>query len=151
LWTESYAPTRADCQVFLGLVRRRGKNFAKAPTISKSWSQEGVSSPSDPPESLQFTEEEIKAAVVSAANWGKYVARALSESTLEKNKKVLDCGLRSLEILRGAGVQIGFGTDLLGALQIEQSREFLLRSGALGSGWKVWWGGLFSESNPKRR
>jgi hypothetical protein len=72
--------------------------------------------------------------VVSAANWGKYVARALSESTLEKNKKVLDCGLRSLEILRGAGVQIGFGTDLLGALQIEQSREFLLRSGALGSG-----------------
>lgn len=145
----------------------------------------GVSSPSDPLESLQFTEDEIKAAVVSAGNWGKYVAAhayaasairrgvecgvrsiehgnlidepttklvaqkaafvvptlvtydamarrgrelGLSESTLQKNKKVLDCGLRSLEILRAAGVQVGFGTDLLGALQIEQSREFLLRS-----------------------
>jgi imidazolonepropionase-like amidohydrolase len=148
----------------------------------------GVASPYDPLESLQFTEEEIKAAVDSATNWGKYVAAhaysapairrgvecgvrsiehgnlvdestarlmaergafvvptlvtydsmsrrgrelGLSASTLEKNKKVLDCGLRSLEIFKAAGVQMGFGSDLLGILQPDQSREFLLRSEVL--------------------
>jgi imidazolonepropionase-like amidohydrolase len=148
----------------------------------------GVASPYDPLESLQFTEEEIKAAVDSATNWGKYVAAhaysapairrgvecgvrsiehgnlvdestarlmaergafvvptlvtydsmsrrgrelGLSPSTLEKNKKVLDCGLRSLEIFKSAGVQMGFGSDLLGVLQPDQSREFLLRSEVL--------------------
>lgn len=145
----------------------------------------GVASPYDPLESLQFTDEEIKAAVVSANNWGKYVAAhaysarairrgvecgvrsiehgnlideptaklvaekgafvvptlvtydamarrgrelGLSESTLEKNRKVLDRGLCSIEILSDAGVEIGFGTDLLGSLQVDQSRELLLRS-----------------------
>jgi imidazolonepropionase-like amidohydrolase len=148
----------------------------------------GVASPYDPLESLQFTEEEIKAAVDSATNWGKYVAAhaysapairrgvecgvrsiehgnlvdestatlmaergafvvptlvtydsmarrgrelGLSPSTLEKNKKVLECGLRSLEIFKSAGVEMGFGSDLLGILQPDQSREFLLRSEVL--------------------
>jgi imidazolonepropionase-like amidohydrolase len=33
-----------------------------------------------------------------------------------------------LEICRGAGVEIGFGTDLLGPLQNDQSNEFLIRA-----------------------
>ena len=37
-------------------------------------------------------------------------------------------GLRSLEICKRAGVPVGYGTDLLGALQVEQSREFTIRS-----------------------
>lgn len=46
----------------------------------------------------------------------------------EKNKVVLEAGLRSLELARRAGVEIGFGSDLLGQLQVEQSREFLIRA-----------------------
>src|SRR5215469_4378104 len=145
----------------------------------------GVASPNDPLDSLQFTEDEIRAAVGEAQAWKRYVcahaygadaiARAvrcgvrsiehgnlIDEATArlmyekgafivptlvtydamrrrggefalpavsqEKNKIVLEAGLRSLEICRGAGVPIGFGTDLLGPLQVEQSREFLIRA-----------------------
>jgi imidazolonepropionase-like amidohydrolase len=148
----------------------------------------GVASPNDPLDSLQFTEDEIRAAVGEAQAWKRYVcahaygadaiARAvrcgvrsiehgnlIDEATarlmcergafivptlitydamrrrgeefglqtvsLEKNKIVLEAGLRSLEICRAAGVPIGFGTDLLGALQVEQSREFLIRAEAM--------------------
>jgi imidazolonepropionase-like amidohydrolase len=55
----------------------------------------------------------------------------LTEYSLEKNEVVLDAGLRSLEIARAAGVKIGFGSDLLGQLQDDQSREFLIRREAL--------------------
>jgi imidazolonepropionase-like amidohydrolase len=145
----------------------------------------GVASPNDPLDSLQFTEDEIRAAVGEAQAWKRYVcahaygadaiaravrcgvrsiehgnliddgtARLMREKgafivptlvtydamrrrggefalpavSREKNKIVLDAGLRSLEICRAAGVPIGFGTDLLGALQLEQSREFLIRA-----------------------
>ena len=50
---------------------------------------------------------------------------------LAKNDLVIDGGLRSLEICKRAGVPIGYGTDLLGALQVEESREFLIRSEVL--------------------
>ena len=51
----------------------------------------------------------------------------LSAYSQEKNLVVLDAGLRSLELCRAAGVKIGFGTDLLGALNDDQSREFVIR------------------------
>jgi imidazolonepropionase-like amidohydrolase len=51
----------------------------------------------------------------------------LSAELLAKNELVIDGGLRSLEICKRAGVKVGFGSDLLGQLQVEQSREFLLR------------------------
>jgi imidazolonepropionase-like amidohydrolase len=148
----------------------------------------GVASPNDPLDSLQFTEDEIRAAVGEARAWKRYVcahaygadaiARAVScgvrsiehgnlidEATArlmretgafivptlvaydamrrrgeafglpavsrEKNEIVLEAGLRSLEICKAAGVPIGFGSDLLGQLQIDQSREFLIRAEAL--------------------
>ncbi len=143
----------------------------------------GVASPNDPLEGLQFTEEEIRAAVQAAEASGKYAsahaysaaairrgvecgvrtiehgnliddctARFVAErksfvvptlvtydcmdrrgrdlglpaKNVEKNKKVLSAGLRSLEICKAAGVEIGFGTDLLGVLRADQSREFLI-------------------------
>jgi imidazolonepropionase-like amidohydrolase len=52
----------------------------------------------------------------------------LSEYSLAKNEVVLAAGLRSVEMARAAGVQIGFGTDLLGQLQNDQCREFLIRA-----------------------
>lgn len=144
----------------------------------------GVASPNDPLDSLQFTAEEITAAVQAANDWGAYVCahaysaaairRALecgvrsiehgnmidaatarlaaekgafvvptlityrsmdrygaeygmSVASRAKNARVLAAGLSSLEICRDAGVQIGFGTDLLGQLHIHQSEEFSLR------------------------
>jgi imidazolonepropionase-like amidohydrolase len=52
----------------------------------------------------------------------------LSEYSLQKNEVVLAAGLRSVELARNAGVKIGFGTDLLGQLQNDQCREFLIRA-----------------------
>jgi imidazolonepropionase-like amidohydrolase len=51
----------------------------------------------------------------------------MSADMLAKNELVLDGALRSLEICKKAGVKVGYGSDLLGQLQNEQSREFLLR------------------------
>jgi imidazolonepropionase-like amidohydrolase len=51
--------------------------------------------------------------------------------SLEKNERVLAAGLRSLEICKQTGVPIAFGSDLLGQLQNDQSREFLIRGEAM--------------------
>lgn len=52
----------------------------------------------------------------------------MNPEMLAKNDLVIDGGLKSLEICRNAGVPIAFGSDLLGQLQVDQSREFALRS-----------------------
>jgi imidazolonepropionase-like amidohydrolase len=148
----------------------------------------GVASPYDPLDSLQYTRDEIRAAVDEAAVFKRYVcahaypaeavARAvecgvrviehgnlidaptaklmadrgaflvptlvaydgierygarwgMGPESLEKNKLVLEAGLRSLELAREAGVPMAFGSDLLGQLQPDQSKEFLLRAQVL--------------------
>lgn len=55
----------------------------------------------------------------------------MSEYSLTKNLVVLEGGLRSIELCKQAGVEIGFGSDLLGQLQDDQCREFLIRSEVL--------------------
>ena len=55
----------------------------------------------------------------------------MSADMLEKNDRVIDGGLKSLEICRRAGVPVAYGSDLLGQLQVDQSREFLLRAEVL--------------------
>jgi imidazolonepropionase-like amidohydrolase len=52
----------------------------------------------------------------------------LTEYSLAKNEIVLEAGVRSLELCRAAGVRIGFGSDLLGQLQNDHCREFLIRA-----------------------
>ncbi|MGE5510871.1 MAG: amidohydrolase family protein [Bacteroidota bacterium] len=52
----------------------------------------------------------------------------MTPEMLEKNDLVIDGGLKSLEICKRAGVPVAYGSDLLGQLQVDQSREFLLRS-----------------------
>ncbi|MCL4765337.1 MAG: amidohydrolase family protein [Hyphomicrobiaceae bacterium] len=148
----------------------------------------GVASPYDPLDSLQFSPDEIGAAVEEAQAFGRYVcahaytpeaitraahagvrtiehgnlideasARLMAEKNmllianlvayysmkekaaefgmtgemLEKNDLVIEGALRSLEICKRAGVPVAFGTDLLGQLQVDQSREFSLRSRVL--------------------
>jgi imidazolonepropionase-like amidohydrolase len=145
----------------------------------------GVASPYDPLDSLQFSPQEVAAAVQEAHAFGRYVcahaytpeaitraahggvrtiehgnliddasAKLMAEKgmflianlvayyamreraadfgmtsdMLAKNDMVIDGGLRSLEICKRAGVPVAYGTDLLGALQVDQSREFAIRS-----------------------
>jgi len=51
----------------------------------------------------------------------------MTADMLAKNELVIDGGLRSLEIFKRHGIKVGYGSDLLGQLQVDQSREFLLR------------------------
>lgn len=157
----------------------------KGATQIKIMASGGVASQHDPLEGLQFSVEEIRAAVEEATRWGTYVCAhaygaeairravdagvrsiehgnlvdaptaslmaergafmvptlvaydmlamkgaelGLSAASQEKLKIVLSAGLESLAVAKRAGVRLGFGSDLLGALQWEQSREFRVRS-----------------------
>jgi imidazolonepropionase-like amidohydrolase len=51
----------------------------------------------------------------------------LPKISLEKNKFVKDEGKIAIDYAYSEGVKIGYGTDLLGELQVYQSREFLMR------------------------
>jgi imidazolonepropionase-like amidohydrolase len=55
------------------------------------------------------------------------------EVSMAKLAEVREAGLRSLEILKMAGVKIGFGTDLLGPMHRHQSREFVIRAEAMSA------------------
>jgi len=51
----------------------------------------------------------------------------MSAESLAKNEIVLEGGLKSLEICKRHGVPVAYGSDLLGELHWDQSREFTLR------------------------
>jgi imidazolonepropionase-like amidohydrolase len=144
----------------------------------------GVASPYDPLDSLQFSVEEVAAAVEEAHAFGRYVlthaytpeaiTRAVKcgvrtiehgnlvdaptaklmakhgvymvpnliaydamkrrakelgmpDNMLEKNDEVLKYGFSELELCRKAGVKMAYGSDLLGALENEQTVEFQIR------------------------
>ncbi len=53
------------------------------------------------------------------------------EVSLQKLDTVREAGLRSLEILRGAGVKMGLGTDLLGTMHRYELDEFAIRTQVL--------------------
>ena len=55
----------------------------------------------------------------------------MTKDMLDKNDLVMDGAMRSLEICKRAGVEVGYGSDLLGQLQVEQSREFIYRAEVL--------------------
>lgn len=52
----------------------------------------------------------------------------MTPEMLEKNEAVLEGGYRSLEICKRNGVKVAYGSDLLGALADDQSREFSIRT-----------------------
>jgi imidazolonepropionase-like amidohydrolase len=52
----------------------------------------------------------------------------LSSFSVAKLETVLNAGLESIQIALGAGVKLGFGTDLLGEFHACQSEELLVRS-----------------------
>jgi len=52
----------------------------------------------------------------------------LPKHSIAKMHDVREAGLQSLEYLKAARTRTGFGTDLFGALQTDQSRELLIRA-----------------------
>ena len=52
----------------------------------------------------------------------------LPEASFRKVFDVLDAGLKALEMAHRAGLSIAYGTDLLGAMHVDQSREFQIRA-----------------------
>jgi len=56
---------------------------------------------------------------------------ALPQVVLDRIERVWERGLRSLEILREAGVQMAYGTDLLGPMHPYQSEEFSIRGSVI--------------------
>ena len=56
----------------------------------------------------------------------------LPAASIEKLKPFGESALTGLEMMKRAGVRMGFGTDLLGKMHVRQSTEFTLREGA---GW----------------
>lgn len=158
---------------------RDGSEFIKIMTSG------GVSSPTDPFDSVQFTAEEIRAITVETDHRHTYTTshaylpasiqlaidngvkciehgngldaatatrmvelgatmvptlvayKALNEigpkvgfpeSMLAKNDGVFEMGQNSIEIARSAGVELGFGTDLLGEAHHLQNLEFAIRA-----------------------
>lgn len=72
--------------------------------------------------------------LVTYAAMGEIGAQhGLPKSNIEKNAAVLSTGLRSLEIASAAGVEIGFGTDLIGEAQSRQNEEFAIRAETLSA------------------
>ncbi len=60
--------------------------------------------------------------------------RGFPAASLAKVDDVALAGRGSLEILKAAGVNVGFGTDLLGPMHRYQSTEFLIRAEVLSPG-----------------
>ena len=56
-----------------------------------------------------------------AAQWG------MTGESLAKNEIVLQGGLKSLEICKRHGIPVAYGSDLLGELHWDQSKEFTIR------------------------
>ncbi|MGP1397406.1 MAG: amidohydrolase family protein [Inquilinaceae bacterium] len=170
-------------------VRRRAREELRSgATQIKIMASGGVASPSDPIWNLQYSEDEIRAAVWEAKSWRRYVmahaytaeaitrcveygvrtiehanlideaaAKAvadhgayvvptlvtydalaefgagmgLPQASVEKIEIVRGEGLKSLEILKRAGVKMGLGTDLLGDMHRHQSRELSIRAEVL--------------------
>ena len=170
-------------------VRRAAREELRAGAdFIKVMANGGVASPNDPIHMLQFSRDELKAAVEEASNLGTYVSAHLY--TDEAIRRAVECGVRSLEhcnlirpdtarlavehgcyavptlityeklavdgakyglspdsvakietvrrgglesldIMRGAGLTMAYGSDLLGEMHVHQSGEFELRSRVL--------------------
>ena len=52
----------------------------------------------------------------------------MTGESLAKNDVVLEGGLKSLEICKRHGIPVAYGSDLLGELHWDQSREFVIRA-----------------------
>ena len=59
------------------------------------------------------------------------IQMGMSEVSREKLSRIHERALRGLEVMRAAGVKMGFGTDLLGEQHTRRDREFRIRNEVL--------------------
>lgn len=198
LRTESATPV-CSCQSALSYgthvvdgpvdVRRAAREeLRKGADQIKVMASGGVGSPFDRIDNIQYSLEELQAAVEEAESWNTYVAAhsytsrstqravkagvrtiehgnliddetarimaehgafmvptlvaysetmergrelGLSDTVMGKLKIVHEGGIALLEKCKRAGVEMGFGTDLMGELNDAQSKEFLIREQVL--------------------
>ncbi len=92
-----------------GAVRKAAREcLRQGATQVKIASGGGVISPGDPVLSVQFTPEEVRAAVEVARNWGTYVASHVY--TAEAAVRDIECGVMSLEhanLMTAEAVRLG--------------------------------------------
>ena len=69
------------------------------------------------------------ATIIALAEEGEKLG--LPPVSMEKLRRIGESAWASLEIMKRAGVKMGLGTDLLGALHVRQSSEFTLRAKVL--------------------
>jgi imidazolonepropionase-like amidohydrolase len=108
----AYTVEAIERAIALGVRTIEHGNFIDAPTATKLAEREGFL---------------VANLVTYTVMKERGAAFGLDADKLAKNALVLEAGLNSLEICRTAGVRVGYGSDLLGPFQNEQSREFLLR------------------------
>lgn len=77
------------------VLRRTREQLMKGASQIKIMAGGGVTSPYDPLESLQFTEDEMRAAVEAASDWGTYVCAHVYTSA--GIQRCLRAGVRSIE------------------------------------------------------
>src|SRR5919202_4518072 len=83
---------------------------------------------SSPPLFLQHGAFYVPTLVTYSALAEQGREHGLPEASYRKVSDVLDAGLSALELAARAEVPIAYGTDLLGAMHAQQSREFALRA-----------------------
>ena len=83
---------------------------------------------SSPPLFLQHGAFYVPTLVTYSALAEQGREHGLPEASYRKVSDVLDAGLSALELAHRAGVPIAYGTDLLGAMHAQQSREFTIRA-----------------------
>ena len=85
----------------------------------------------DPPTAERMAELRVTMVptLVTYAAMRELGAKAgLPERNLAKNRGVFELGQHSISVAKAAGVELGFGTDLLGEAQPWQNREFAIRA-----------------------
>lgn len=77
------------------VTRMTREQFRRGATQIKMFASGGVLSPTDPLESLQFTQDELRAAVTVAQSWGSYVHTHCHTSASMNH--AIDAGVRCIE------------------------------------------------------
>ena len=57
----------------------------------------------------------------------------MADIALEKNSQVLEAGKAAIELATEAGISVGFGTDLMGDLEVEQLRGLQVQHAVQGT------------------
>ena len=137
--------TAALCTVADGVdacLRAAREELRQVAHCIKIMGSGGVASPTDPIYMNQYREDEIRAIVRETAERGGYIVPTMiiihvlvelgrqlgfPPASQEKAEFAFQSALSGLDLMRSAGVKVGFGIDLLGSTHVQECYEFTLR------------------------